>query len=146
VLGNVGRGTAILAAQGQALDEATGDEQHRRGDADRGITRQQADQECRDAHQGHGDQEGVFAADQVAQAAEEQRAERTDREAGGETQQGEDEAGRRIDAGEEVGADVRGKRTREVEVVPFEDGADGRSDDDLSLFPRHRPAKFGSGR
>ena len=34
----------------------------------------------------HGDEEGVFAADQVAQAAEEQRAEGTDREAGGEAE------------------------------------------------------------
>ena len=47
-------------------------------------------------------EEGVFAADQVAEPAEEQRAERAHRKAGGEGEQREDEAGRRVDAGEEL--------------------------------------------
>ena len=145
VLGDVGRGTAILAAQRQALQQAAGDEQHGGSDADRGVARQQADHEGRDAHQGHRHEEGVLAADQVAQAAEEQRAERTDREAGGEAQQGEDEGRRRIDAREEGGADVRGERAGEIEVVPFEDGADRGGDDDLPLLAGHRPTRCSAG-
>ena len=50
----------------------------------------------------HGDEEGVFAADDVAETAEEQRAERTHGKAGGEGEQGEDEGGGRTDAGEEL--------------------------------------------
>ena len=55
---------------------------------------QQADQEGRQAHDQDGDEEGVFAADQVADAAEHQRAERAHQEACGEGQQREDIARR----------------------------------------------------
>ena len=58
------------------------------------VARQQADEEGRQAHDQDGDEEGVFAADQVADAAEDQRAERTHEEAGGEGEQREDVAGR----------------------------------------------------
>ena len=45
---------------------------------------QQADREGTDAHQGHRHHEGVLAADQVAEAAEDERAEGADDEADGE--------------------------------------------------------------
>ena len=57
-------------------------------------TRQQADQEGRQAHDHDGDEEGVFAADEIADAAEHQRAERAHQEAGGKGEQREDVAGR----------------------------------------------------
>src|SRR5665213_2048358 len=76
VLGDVGRGTAILAAQGQALQEAQGDQQDRRQHADRIVAWQAADQERRAAHQAERQHEGEFASDQIAQPAEEDRAER----------------------------------------------------------------------
>ena len=55
---------------------------------------QQADQEGRQAHDHDGDQEGVFAADEIADPAEHQRAERAHQEAGGKGEQREDVAGR----------------------------------------------------
>jgi hypothetical protein len=57
-------------------------------------TRQHADQEGREAHDEDGDEEGVFAADEIADAAENQRAERADEEARRKGQQCEDVAGR----------------------------------------------------
>jgi hypothetical protein len=87
-----------------------------------------------DAHDQDGDQEGVFAADHVAQAAEHQRAERTHDEAGGEGEQGEDEGGGRV-ADKELLGDDRGQRAVQVEVVPFENGAEGGSKDDLASLP-----------
>ena len=58
---------------------------------------QQADDEGRQTHDEDGDEEGVFAADDVAEAPEHDRAERPHQEARGEGEQREDVArGRRI--------------------------------------------------
>jgi hypothetical protein len=43
VLGDIGRGTAVLAAQRQALQDAQRDQDDGSGNADRGIAGQQAD-------------------------------------------------------------------------------------------------------
>ncbi len=67
-----------------------------RSDAPRGVGGQDADEEGAQAHQRHGDEEGVFAADQVAEAAEEERAERPHGKTGGEGEQREDECRRRM--------------------------------------------------
>src|SRR6185369_5704209 len=75
MLGDVGRGAAVLAAEREALGETQGDEEDRRRPADRREARQQADQERRAAHHHDGDEEGVLAADQVADASEDQRTE-----------------------------------------------------------------------
>ena len=76
MLGHVGRRTAVLAAQRQALQQAQRDQDDRRGDADGGVAGQEADDEGRHAHDQDGDQEGVLAPDHVAQAAEHDGAER----------------------------------------------------------------------
>jgi hypothetical protein len=93
VLGDVGGGAAVLAAERQALQQAQRD-QRRIGasDADAGVVGSTPTSEGRQAHQHDGDEEGVLAPDQVAEPAEHERAERPHREAGGEGQQGEDEA------------------------------------------------------
>src|SRR5690606_31593112 len=83
------------------------------------------------AHDQDGDQERVLAADAVAEAAEEGRAERTHEEAGGEGQQREDHARGRVDAAEELLGDDRRQRAVEVEVIPLEDGTQARREDDL---------------
>ena len=57
------------------------------------------------AHDQDGDQEGVLAADHVAQAAEHDGAERAHQEAGGEGQQREDVGGRRVESREELRGD-----------------------------------------
>ena len=76
------------------------------------------------AHHQDGDEEGVFAADDVADAAEDQGAEGAHQEAGrvggeGRQQRGGVVAGRKEQCGEE-----RRQRRVEIEVVPFEDGAE----------------------
>src|SRR5262249_37181015 len=59
-LGGESRATAILAAERETLYETEQDQHDRRSDAPGAIARQQADEEGADAHQRHGDQEGVF--------------------------------------------------------------------------------------
>jgi len=92
-----------------------------------------ADDEGRQAHDQNGDEEGVFAADDVADAAKHDGAERTNDEARGERQQRENVAGglvehrlicRGIDDAEELRADHAGKRTEQIEVIPFENGTE----------------------
>jgi hypothetical protein len=99
-------------------------------DAGCGIARQQADDEGRKTHDGDGDEEGVLAADEIADPAEHQGAERTHCKARGKSQQGEDEAGGRVDAGEELLGHDDGECAVEIEVVPLEDGAERRGEDD----------------
>ena len=57
------------------------------------VAGQQADDERRHAHDQDGDEEGVLASDEVAEAAEDQRAEGPHGEAGREGEQREDERG-----------------------------------------------------
>ena len=137
VLGHIGRGAAVLAAEREALHEAQRDQEHRGGDAPGRIGRQDADQEGAEAHQGHGDQEGVFAADDVAEPAEDEGAERPHREARREGQQGEDEGGGRVDAGEEFAGQNDAERAVDVEVVPFEHGAERGGENHQPLVAGH---------
>ena len=80
MLGDIGRGAAIFAAERQALQQPQQTSSDRRGHADRGIAGQQADHEGRQPHHPHGDEEGVLAPDQIADPAEHQRPERPHRE------------------------------------------------------------------
>jgi hypothetical protein len=140
VLGDVGRRAAVLATEGQALEQAQADEDDRRRDPDRCVGGQEADDERRHAHDHDRDQEGVLAADHVAQAAEDERAEGTDQEAGREGHQRGDERRRRVEAREELLGDDRRERAVEIEVVPLEDRSETGSEDDFPLFLRHRPS------
>ena len=83
VFGHIGCGTAIFAAKRKALQQAERDQQDRRDPADLRVGRQQADRECREAHDHDGDEEGVFAADKVAEPSEDQGAEWPNQEARG---------------------------------------------------------------
>ena len=142
VLGDVDRRAAVLAAERQALGHAQCDERHRRRSADRLVAGQAADEERRQAHDQDGDEEGVLAADEVAETTEEQRAERAHQEAGGEGEQREHVARRFRVGREELLADDRRKRAIKIEIIPFEDGTGGRGHDDLPLLRRHRTASF----
>ena len=124
MLRDVDRRAAVFAAEREALHETKCDQHDRRRDAPRGKARQHADEESADAHQRHGDEEGVFAADRVAEPAEDQRAERPHRKAGGERQQREDEADIGRHVGEEVFRQKDAERAVDVEVVPLEYGAE----------------------
>ena len=138
MFGDVDGRAAVFAAERETLEQAQADQRDRRGNSPGGVIGQQADGERAEAHQRHGDEEGVFAADQVAEPAEEQRAERPDRETGGKGEQGEDERRRRIDAGEELRGEDRSERAVDVEVVPLENGAERRGEDDQPLLGCHR--------
>ena len=146
MFGHVSGGSAILAAECEALQQAQTDQDDRRRDADGRRVRQQADDKGRQAHDQNGDEEGVFAADDVADAAEHNGAERTDDEARGKGQQREDVArclvehrhfGGGIDHAEELRADDAGERTEQVEIIPFEDGTERGSDNDETFVLRH---------
>ena len=115
-----------------------GHQDDRRGHADGRVGRQDADSDRRQAHDHDGHEEGVLAPDHVAEAAEHQRPERPHEEARRESQQRGDERGRRVERGEELLGDDPGQRSVQVEVVPLENGAEARREDDPSLFLRHR--------
>ena len=95
---------------------------------------QQADGEGRGAHHHDGDQEGVFAADQVADAAEHEGAERAHQEAGGVGGEGREQRRRVVARREEQRREERRQRGVEIEVVPLEDGAERRGEDDATFF------------
>ena len=139
VLRDIGGGAAIFAAEGEALQEAHGDQDDRRRDADLVVAGKQADDEGRQAHDQDGDEEGVFAADEIAEPAEDQRAERADQEAGGEGEQREDVGRRLRELAEELRADDGREGAVEIEIIPFEDRAQRRGEDHLLLAGRHRP-------
>ena len=61
MLGDVGCGAAIFTAEREALAQPQRHQEDRRQPADRGVGRQQSDQEGRGAHHHDGDQEGIFA-------------------------------------------------------------------------------------
>jgi hypothetical protein len=138
MFGDVDGRPAVLAAERQPLEQAQADQRDRRSDSPRGIIGQQADAKCAQPHQRHGDEEGVFAADQVAESAEEQGSERPHRKSGGKGEQGKDEGRRRIDAGKELRGENRSERAVDVEIVPLENCAERRCEDDQPLLGCHR--------
>ncbi len=133
MFGDIGGGAAIFAAQRQPLNQPQRHQQDRRGDADAGVAGQDADGKGREAHQAHGDEEGVFAPDQIAEPPEHQRAERAHRKPGGKGAERQDEAGGFVDPGEEFGGNDRGEQAVKVEIIPFEHSAKRRGDDHLAL-------------
>ena len=84
VLGDVDRRTAVLAAEREALEQSERHEQDRREDADRRVVGSRPIGAVEPPMIEQRDHERVFAADEVADAPEHDRAERTDGEAGGE--------------------------------------------------------------
>jgi hypothetical protein len=84
MLGDIGGGTAIFPTQGEPLDQPQQHEQDWRGDADRLVARQQPDTEGGEAHKPHRHEKGVLAPNQIADAPEQERAERPHRKPGGE--------------------------------------------------------------
>ncbi|MGY3462241.1 hypothetical protein ACVWW5_007691 [Bradyrhizobium sp. LM3.4] len=137
MLRDVGRRTAIFTAERQALGEAQRDQDDRGRDANGRRVGQQADDEGRQTHDQDGDEECVFAADDVADTAEHDRAERAHQEACREGQQREDVAGCRGIGREELRADDAGQRPVKIEVVPLEDGTERGGENDEPFVFRH---------
>ena len=80
VLGDIDGGAAVFAAERQSLQHADHEQGDRRGNADGGVRRQEADERRRAAHDQQRDRKRIFAPDEIADAPEEQRAERPDDE------------------------------------------------------------------
>ncbi|MCY1408051.1 hypothetical protein D9M71_233680 [compost metagenome] len=135
MFGHVGRRTAVLTSQGQALQQAKGYQDDRRCHTDGGVAGQQAHHGGGNTHDYNGDEEGVLAPDHIPQAAEHDGAEGSHGKTRGEGEQGKDEGGCLVDAGEEVLGDNGGQRAIQIEVVPLEHGAQGGGENDLALFP-----------
>ena len=142
VLSDIGRGTAILATKRQALQAAQDDQDDGGRDADCLAAGKEAHGEGGGAHDHDGNEECVLPAHQIAQATKHQRTEGADQEARGEGQKREDVAGVFRVLAEELGADDRRQRTVEIEIVPFENCAEGGGEDDLLLFLRHGTVDF----
>jgi hypothetical protein len=137
VLGDVDRGAAIFATERQALHQPQRDQHDRRDDAPARIARQHADEECTETHQRHGDEESVFAADQVAEPAEDQGAERAHCETCGIGQERENKTDRLRHVGEEIFRQKYAERAVNVKVIPFENGAERGGKDDQAFFASH---------
>ncbi len=129
VLGHVRRGAAVLAAQGQPLGETQGDEDDRGDDPDAGVGGQEADERRGQAHGDDGDEEGVLAADEIADPAEHDGAQRTHAEAGAEGGEAREERRALVPGREEELAEEHGQGAVEVEVVPLEERAQARGQD-----------------
>ena len=125
VLGDVDRGAAVFAAQGQALQDANQQQSDGREPSGGLIGGQQADDGGGAAHNRQRDEEGVLAPDEVADPSEEECAEgahdKADREGGEIGDVGEGVVARRI----ELQGEHSRETTEDVEVVPFDHGADG---------------------
>ncbi|MNO48359.1 hypothetical protein D3C76_386920 [compost metagenome] len=134
MFGHVGRGAAVLTAQGQALQQAQADQDDGGRHANGRVAGQQTDDGRGHTHDHNGDEEGVLAPDHVAQPAEHDGAEGAYGKAGGEREQREDKGGCLVDAGEEVLGDDRGEGAVQVEVIPLEHGAQGGRENDLALL------------
>ena len=120
VFSHVGGRATVFTTQRQTLQQTQSNQNDRGSHTNAGIARQHTHDEGGQAHDQDGDQEGVFAADHVAQAAEEDGAEGTNNEAGREGQQRKNERGRGVEARKELLGNDRGQRSVEVEVIPLE--------------------------
>ena len=67
---DIGCRPTILATQRQALNQAQGQQQQRRQEADARVSGQQADGHRRTAHEDDSHEEGIFAPDEIADAPE----------------------------------------------------------------------------
>ena len=101
--------------------------------AGRGIARQDADRKRGDAHDAHGDQKRVLAADQIAEPPEYQRPERPNCEPRCECGQRENETGGFVDTREKLRAYDGREQTVQVKVVPLEHGAERGGADDQPI-------------
>jgi len=120
VLGHIGRGTAVLSAEGEALDEAQRHQQDRRRPSDSLELGQEAHEARGATHEDDRHQERVLAAYQVPDAAEDDRAEGADQEAGRVRREGGEQRGGLVTRGEEQRREEGRKDRVKVEVVPLE--------------------------
>ena len=120
MLGDVHRGTTIFAAERKPLEQSQYDQGDRGRDADPRVTRQESDRRRRAAHNQERRQKSELPPGEIADPAEHQRAEGTNREADGKRRQCFEKARRRIAAGEKLRRDDGGEAAEDIEVVPLD--------------------------
>jgi hypothetical protein len=134
VLRNVDDGTAIFAADREALDQSQHDQRNPCSVTHAGIGGKEADQGRAASHHHDGDEEGIFSTDQIADAAEDHCADRPDHEAGRKSTERSKHGGGRVVRRKQYRAHEHGQRAVDEEVVPLKDGAEGRGENDLPLL------------
>ena len=122
MLRHIRRRAAVFTPDRQALCQSQRHQEDRRPESGVFVGREQPDDERREAHDHHGDQERTLASDTVAQRPKHQRAKGPYRKARAERGETGKE-GRCFVAGrKEQGAEEDGETAVQEEVVPFEDG------------------------
>src|SRR5687767_389649 len=125
MLGDVDRRAAVLAAESEALRESKNHEDERSEDPYLLIRRQDADHERRATHDQQRDEERVLPADEISDAAEDDRAERTHGETSRKCAEGVKEAGGRVVLRKEESRHDCRETSENVEVVPLDHRAGG---------------------
>jgi hypothetical protein len=125
VLAHVGRGTAVLAAEREALEQAKRRQQDRCADPDRAVRREHADRDRRDAHDHDRYEERVFATHEIADAAEHEGAKRPHEKHRRVRRKRREQCGGVVALREEQRREERRQRRVEIEVVPLENGPEG---------------------
>src|SRR3982751_4265961 len=120
MLGDVSSRATVLAAQRQTLYEAQRHQQYRSKPADSLVCRQQTDCERSAAHTDNRDEEGVLAADDVADAAEHERAERSNKKSCSVCRKGGQQRSRVVTFRKKQRCKERRQRRIQVKIVPLE--------------------------
>jgi hypothetical protein len=126
VLRHVDHGAPVLAAQGEALQQAHEHEQRRREEADSLVAGEETDRGGRSAHEEQRGEEGCLPAPEVAEPAEVGGSDGANHESGGIQREPDQPSGDRIAGRKEVRLHHREERAVQIEVVPL----DGRACDD----------------
>lgn len=129
MLGHVHSGAAILAPEGESLQESKNYEDDRSRDSDPIVAGKKPDRRRGSTHDEERRQKREFPAGEVANASKDERAEWTNREADRERREGLEKTRGRISAGKKLRRDNRGEAAEDVEVVPLYHRADGRCGD-----------------
>ncbi|MCY1545562.1 hypothetical protein D9M68_815120 [compost metagenome] len=124
-------GAAHFSAERKALPNPQHDQQHRRGNADLFVGRQQPDQHGAYAHQQQAQRQHRLASDAVAEVAEDDAADGSGKHAAGKGAEGRERSGDRVELREEQFVEYqRSGRSVGEEVESFHGGADHRGDGD----------------
>ena len=124
VFSHIGSSATVFTTERQALQHAQGDQDDGGRCANRGVIRQDTHDEGRETHDQDGDQEGVLAANHVAQTAKHQSAEGAHDETGGKRQQRKNEGRAFIKSAEKLLGNNGCQRTVQIKVVPLKNGAE----------------------
>ena len=120
---HIGSSTTVFTTQCQTLQHTQADQDDGSSHTNAGVGGQQAHDEGGQTHDQDGDQEGVFAANHVAQTPEHQCTKRPHDETGRKGQQREDDLGVGVEVREELFTNDRGQGAVQVKVVPLKNGA-----------------------